>query len=252
MSFAVLQTTLEIPPVESLKRAFRHTKFLTPLDAFAIARDGFGVLVHRLSLENASALQGALRTEGIETEIVAETDLVPLPAAKFTNRLDCTPGSLVIYDPLGRDFNVEWQHILLVAAGNVLITEMKRVEKQTPPRNVDEYHDEPPTIEYVTKEQRVEKIMLEIFLSRAVLRYCLNIDSRIPFRYLEGRAGQNLAANISLVLQDMAQFGSHIAFNRGAFYFREKKPDAFSYPSKNSFYEETSWLLWQMKKAGKL
>lgn len=254
MNFAVLQTTLDIPPIDSLKRAFRQTTFLVPMDAFTIAKDGFGILVHRLSFENASCLQGALRSEGIETEIVAESDLVPLPQTKFTNRIDCTPAGLVIYDPIGRGFCVDWQHIMLVAAGKVIVNELKRIEKEIRQYGqIDDYgNDEPPRTEYVTKEERTEKCMLEIVIKGAVMRYCLNIDSRIPFRYLDARSSRNLTTDLSLVLQDMTRFGPHIGFNRGAFYFRENTPNALVYPSKNAFYEETAWLLWQVKKAGKL
>jgi hypothetical protein len=184
---------------------------------------------------------------------VAENDLVPLPPAKFTNRLDCTLAGLIIHDPLGRPFTVEWQHVMLVAMGNVLVTELKRVEKEVQPtRDENTRFQTRPRIEYSTKEERTSKFMMDIVLNHAVLRYSLNIDSRIPFRYLESRATPNLAANVSLVMQDMAGFAPHIGFTRGAFCFREKVDPPLVYPSKNAFYEETTWLLWQMKKAGKI
>ncbi len=253
MNFAVLQTSLDVPSTDSLKRAFRRTNFLAPFDAFTIARDAFGILVKRISHENALCLHGALKEEGIETEIVSEQELVRLPAVKFTNRVDCTPASLIIYDPLGRGFPIEWQHIALVSAGNVITKELKRIEMPvTPVLQDDYYNDEPLRIEYSTREVVSVKFMLEIVIKRAVIRYCLNADSRIPFRYLGDRAGQNFDTAVSLVLKDMAGFGPHIAFNRGAFYFRENAGNTLEYPSRNAFEEETSWMLWQMKKAGRL
>ncbi|MDB6027812.1 MAG: hypothetical protein JWM68_4035 [Verrucomicrobiales bacterium] len=252
--FAVLQRTLEVPPIETLKRAFRRTTFLVPLDAFGIARDAFGILVRSLSQENAVSLQSALLSEGIETDVVAEENLVPSPPTKFTNRLDCTPEGLMVYDPIGRGFVVEWQHVMLVAAGNVLITELKRVEKPRPVPDEDTYrgYSDIPVTEYSTKEEQTFRFMLEIVLARAVLRYSLNVNSRIPFRYLGERMKPDLSENLSMVIQDMCNFAPHLAFNRGAYYFREHAAEPFSYPSKNAFSEETTWLLWQMKQAGKI
>ena len=56
MSYALLQNDLSVPPLDSLKRAFRAVKFLTELDAHTLGADAFGILVKGLSAENAALL----------------------------------------------------------------------------------------------------------------------------------------------------------------------------------------------------
>ncbi len=225
------------------------------MDAFTIAKDAFGFLLNRGTREEAFSLQAALRGEGYETEVIAEADLVQLPASKFTNRIDCTPEALMVYDPIGRPFGVPWEHILLVAAGMVMHTEIKRVEREIEAApDPDGYggYQPMPRIEYTSKEERTLRFMLDIVLTRAVLRYTLNVDSRIAFLYLGARASMDFGTNATLVMQDIARFAPQAALNRGAYYFREGAGGSLSYPSRGAFQEETSWLLWQMKKAGKL
>src|SRR5260370_18892967 len=117
MSCAVMQKDLSVPPVEGLKRAFRSVKCLIQYDAVVLANDAYGILVKHLSCEDAATLQGALQAEGVQTEIVDERSLPTLPTTKFVHRLDCLPESLLIYDPLGRGFPLEWPHVMMVAAG---------------------------------------------------------------------------------------------------------------------------------------
>src|SRR5260370_35024797 len=117
MSCAVMQKDLSIPPVEALKRAFRSVKCLTQYDAVILANDAYGILVKHLSGEDAATLQGALQAEDVQTEIVDERSLPTLPTTKFVHRLDCLPESLLIYDPLGRGFPLEWPQVMMVAAG---------------------------------------------------------------------------------------------------------------------------------------
>ncbi|MBI3881911.1 MAG: hypothetical protein HY301_17850 [Verrucomicrobia bacterium] len=78
-TYAVVQTTLELPDVEQLKRAFTGLKNLTPADAHILGRDAFGVLVKNLEAEDATRLQGALRAQGIETELVPMDVLPAMP-----------------------------------------------------------------------------------------------------------------------------------------------------------------------------
>ena len=60
---------------------------------------------------------------------------------------------------------------------------------------------------------------------------------------------ENTAANFSLFVRDLIQFSPQAKLNRGAEALRAKAPEILSYPSKNAFYEEIVWMLWQMKKA---
>ena len=112
MSYAVVQTELTELPIEALRRAFRHVPGLTALDAQVLGNDAFGILVKDFPLENATAMQGALRSEGIETEIVETARLPAMPPAKQLRRLSCSEAGLELFDPLGRGFVVAWQHVM--------------------------------------------------------------------------------------------------------------------------------------------
>ena len=124
MPYAVLQTDLNPPGIEQLQRAFRSVSGLTPGDAFILGKDAFGILVKNFAEKQAAAMQGALRAEGIGTEIVDQKFLPELPRTHFVSRFDCSPEHLLIYDPLGRPFALEWRHIVLIAAGAVRLTDL--------------------------------------------------------------------------------------------------------------------------------
>src|SRR5436190_12843809 len=115
MNFAVLQKTLNIPPVEKIERALLAVEGFARIDAQTFANDAYGILVKNLSAEQARIFSQALLGQGIETEVVAENELVSLPQTKFLHRLDCTPNALMITDPLGRNFPLPWQHVILIA-----------------------------------------------------------------------------------------------------------------------------------------
>jgi len=122
--FALLQRSLEVPDVEKLKRAFRLVKGLTDTDAHTLANDAFGILVNNLSPADAMTLQGALHAEGIDTAAVLQTDLPQLPSTKFVHQLDCVPDALVVHDAIGREVPVPWDHIMLIAAGSVIVRDV--------------------------------------------------------------------------------------------------------------------------------
>jgi hypothetical protein len=204
-----------------------------------------------LSAEDAATLQGALRTEGIETEIAEERQLPAIPATKFVKRLDCLPDALVIYDPLGRRFPLEWRHIMIIAAGNVRRNDFKRIQKK---RQVTRYTTDgmayPDTeVETRTREELNYHLMLEIVLTRAVTRYSVAADE-FNFVCLGERMTKSVAGNFSLLVQDLAKSAPHVVLNRGARNLREGSKEVFSYPSRNAFFEEITWLLWRLNQAG--
>ena len=156
----------------------------------------------------------------------------------------------MIYDPAGRKFPVEWQHVMMIAAGRVRLTDFKQVETTRNFTRLDwqGYPHTETVTEANTREERNEHLCLEIVLSRAVLRYSITAD-RFNFDYLGDRKARSLPDNFILLVQDLTKFAPHAAVNRGAFYLREKAEQIFAYPSKNAFFEEIIWLLWQLAKS---
>jgi hypothetical protein len=246
-----MQKDLSIPPVEALKRAFRSVKCLTQYDAVILANDAYGILVKHLSGEDAATLQGALQAEGVQTEIVDEGSLPILPATKFVHRLDCLPESLVIYDPLGRGFPLEWPHVMMVAAGRVRLEETS----QSRPHQTVTRHDlfgaaQPQLLSELGREgEGNHHLVLEIILTRAVLCYSATAD-KFNFQYLGDRKAAAESANFALLVRDLATFAPHAILNRGAQSLIQDAKEVFDYPSRNAFHEEIIWLLWRLAQDG--
>lgn len=250
-AYAVVQTTLELPDVEKLKRAFTGLKKFTPADAHIIGRDAFGILVKNLDDRDAAGLQGALRTQGIETVIVPMSELPPMPPGKNVRRVDCLPEALEIYDPLGRAIAIEWKHVMLVAAGNVRVQEFRTVTSMTysNPLTRDPYDGPSLPPESRTREESVFKPRLEILLSGGVQRFQIE-SGKALFNYLGERRTKTELENFTLLVRDLLHFAPHALPNRGAFLLKQEPPQLFSYPSKNAFSEEIIWLLWK-RQSGK-
>jgi hypothetical protein len=252
MPYAILQKDLTVPAVEALRRAFRSVRCLTDADASILANDAYGILVKNLGEADAATLQGALQVEGIETELLDQRILPELPATKFVSRLDCQPEALMIYDPLGRSFPVEWRHLMLLAAGNTRLHEFRQLRVERPGSryygsDYDGYVE--PIVETRVREELNQRLLLEIILTRAVARYSVNAD-KFNFSYLGERMTTDVTANFALLVRDLATHAPHAQLNRGAHQLREGVAEVFSYPSKNAFFEEITWLLWRLRQAG--
>jgi hypothetical protein len=261
--YAVLQQSLEMPPVEGLRVAFRSVRGLTPADAHGLANDAFGILVKNLDAEQAAQLQNALQAQGIGSEIVAETALPKLPATKFVRRLDLGTDTLVIYDAIGRPVPVEWRHLALVAVGRVVTTEFVRQETVTPLPGAMLPHrrsglfrggapEETLTPREVrTRERLAERWTLEIVLNRAVARFSVQVEEAAPqlFLCLGEERTQDLTDNLTRFVRRLVAKAPQAMPNRGAYFLRQEPATVFSYPSKNAFYEEITWLLWKSLQA---
>lgn len=260
--FALVQQTLEIPEVEKLKRAFRAVRSLTAADAPTIANDAYGILVKNLGADDAVALQGALRDEGIETHMVLQSDLPQLPPIKFLRCADCQPDALMVYDPIGRTIPVPWGHVMLIAAGSVRVIEFRQEIKRPGPADWDYPEVEhflrdgfmpglkgfqtplSATPESTTREIPTFRWLLEIVLTRAAMRFQIEAD-KFRFTTLGDRATADPGRNLGLLAQEMMKRAPDALVNRGAFHLREDPAGVMSYPSKNAFYEEMTWILWR-------
>lgn len=253
MNYAILQTTLDTPDFDKLRRAFRSVSSLTDADAHILGNDAFGILVKGKPLAEATTLQAALRAEGIEAHVIPEDDLPALPPTKFLNRVEARPEALTIYDPVGRSFAVEWGHVMLIAAGSVRLTDFNRIRTE---KRVTRYDAQggaytETVVDYNTREERNAHFLLEIILTRGVARYSIKADpaALLLFRYLGERRTDSLAQNFALLVQDLMTYAPHAAVNRGAYSLREAGGSLFAYPSKNAFFEEITWLLWWLAMA---
>jgi hypothetical protein len=232
-----------------MARAFRSVPGLTPMDAHILGNDAFGILVKGFSEPQASAMQGALRIEGVETEILDQALLPVLPAKHIVHRLDCTPEHLMIFDSSSRGFALEWRHVIFIAAGAVRLTEFVRERQRRekisytgnglPIRDLD--------YDLVSREEQNIHLIAEIIVVGGTLRYSLQAD-KFNFDYLGPRKMPETAANFALLVRDLVQFGTVAALNQGAETIQNGATNVFTYPSQNAFSEEIVWSLWQLKK----
>lgn len=253
--FVLMQRSLEIPDVEKLKRAFRSVRCLTASDARPLANDAYGILVKNLVVDEAMTLQRALHDEGIETAVVLESDLPHLPPVKFVRRMDCLEDALMVYDPIGRPFPVCWDDVMLIAAGNVRQFELREVEA-APRSHLDilgtDFGLSPADDfgrEVRVREEQAFHSILEIVLTQGAMRYQVRSD-KFLFHYLGERRRGELVENFALLVQDVMKFAPRALVNRGAYLLRENTLTDLEYPSRNAFYEEITWILWQAKSRG--
>lgn len=257
--YALLQATLDVPPIDALQRAFRAVRGLTASDAHTLARDAFGILVRNLDAVTATTLQGALRVEGIETEVVPEPALPVLPAAKTVRRLELSAEALWVFDPLGRKFAVEWKHLMLIVAGQVTLTEFERKSRPAalpgltrPWGTPDEELGAVPLTEPLAqrRERRRQRPLIELILTRALARYTIQADEGAPllFTCLGDRRTKDALENYRALVCDLLAAAPHAIPNRGAFFLRQNPPVQFAYPTRNALNEEILWMLWHSRR----
>lgn len=266
--YTILQTSLEVPDAEAVRRAFARIPFLTPADASIILRDAFGILFRNLSYEDAMAVHEALAAEGVAVDVVENRHLPELPPTKFVKRIELRPAELIIYDPLGRKFGLEWGHVALVCAGLVPMEE----EKISPPSfgysdplksaGFDPLDD---TGFYEgtfgiggsgslrntgsgfssRKLVTVEKRFIDLILTRGLARYTLEADEMLLGHALGRPCGRELPNAFLELIQKFSAHAPHAWLNRGALASRDQG-SLMAYPSRNAFQEETQWHLRQM------
>jgi hypothetical protein len=235
------------PTVDQLRRAFKHVKTFTEADATKLANEACGLLVKNLSREDATALQLALRSEGVPTEIVETGQLPRLTDAKFVRRLEFQPQALALYDPLGRAVPVDWQHLCLISAGAVRHFGVSKTRTEEVVQGFDPvrgFHAKTVT-DIRHKVEDDAKIVMDIFLAHGAARFQIEAESFL-FKYSFDRPELNLPQKMGLLVQMLAQQAPQAFVNRGAAALRDNRPGAAAYASKAALFDESVWLLWRM------
>jgi len=246
MPYAVIQTDARKPPVEALERAFKVLRELVDMDAQTLAKDAYGIVAGGLPAEQARNLSNALAAEGIATEVISEDDLLRLPAAMKTRQIDCLAGRLVVYDTLDRPIEIDWAHVALIAAGFVVLSRFKRMEKT---RYVScggsGGRVRVPVTDVRHKEERPARPLLELYLDIAPGRYRLFGDE-CRYGYLGARAASARLDNFPLLVRDLAHYATRAVLTRGTESLRSDQTLTLRYPSRHAFEEEIVWSLWRM------
>jgi len=249
MPYAILQKSLQPPSTEQLVQAFRALPQLTDLDAATMAKDAFGILVQGLELADAGRLLQAMHAAGVEAEMVDHNSLPKLPPAKPLRRADALPEAFVAYDHLGRPDQVEWGHVIFLAAGAVLLTEFKHVVTERVVhghyhRGLDGAVTPVTRAEHSEKEEQNHRFILELFLDVAPGRYHIAAE-KFNFGYLGNRLHDRRVHNYVALVQDCLRYATDAVGNRGAEGQRQDPRKLTKYPSKHAFEEEITWQLWR-------
>jgi hypothetical protein len=251
MEFMVLQKGAERPTIEQLKRAFSGVPGLLAPDALPLCKETFGAIVRGFSEVQAAALQAGLKAEGVETEIIEHSQWPVLPVTKTIRRLECAPEALMIYDPYGRKFPVEWGQVMLIAAGSVRQATFERKRTELVETKIKLVHGIPiperkVTVGFSTQEGEAKADRVEIVLTGGVAQYSIEAKD-FNYAYLGERVTQNPAVNFALLLRDLVNYAPGAKLNRGATAMLTEPPSSVSYPHKNSLQDEIQWMLWRSK-----
>ncbi len=252
MSYAVLQTSPAPPRMEQLQSAFHGVPGLTAADAAVYCKDAFGIIAPGLEGGQAAILQTRLREAGVEAEIVETARLPALPVGKTIRRLELTPEAMVVWDPLGRPFPVNWGHIMILGAGCLPQAQFqsKRHEWKVS-RFVDSGFMFPIRIqetrfEYRSSESAAWQFRAEIVLTKCAARFCVEAEN-FNFGCLGPKMTNDPANNFNLLMREFANRAPLALLNRGVTSLLATPPEFTGYPRANSLSEEVTWLLWQIE-----
>jgi len=248
MSFAIVQKDLVVPDVEQLKRAFSVSPYLRDIDAQNAANDAHGILLRGVESKQADALQAALQAEGVETELVRESALPPIPTAKVARRMEFTSAHLVVFDTMDRSSEISWDQIMFIAAGYVRMGKAQKhrgAVEEAQARHFAGPLNSKGGIK--TGEEAQYHMLLDIFLSGGSVRYSMAADEFL-YDCLGSRASNDLAMDFVLLVQELSTNAPNAGLNRGGCKACEDPPELLPYPSKAAFNEEITWMLWRIAK----
>jgi hypothetical protein len=252
MGFTVLQKGEQSPTIEQLKRAFGGVPGLLAPDAIKHCKETFGIIVRGFPEAQAGALQAGLKAEGVETEIIEDAQLPAVPVAKVIRRLECVPEALMIFDPYGRKFPVEWAHVMLIAAGSVRQATFERKRTEHEEAKIKFVHGVIPIIErtvkvaYNTNEASSSVLRAEIVLTGGVAQYSIEAEG-FNYTCLGERVTQVVPANFLMLLKELVKYAPKAGLNRCAAAMMAEPATLVSYPHKNSLQDEIQWWLWRSK-----
>jgi len=245
MPHAIVQTTLTPPSADQLRRAFTVIPWLVDADAGAMAKDTCGILIRDLAAAEAAKLQRALSAAGVETEVVDEDALPPLPRPMKLKRADVADDALILYDALGRPTKVDWPQVRLIATGDVNLRHFKQVRTTRYVHRGTGRGSVPiPVTDVTHREKRRLTSMLELFIGRTPQRYRTTAEEFV-YTYLGPRRSRRAEDNFVLLVHDLLARATEASLNRGADAAAADPPGTFAYPARHAFEEEITWLLWR-------
>ncbi|HIG29829.1 MAG TPA: hypothetical protein EYQ50_19345 [Verrucomicrobiales bacterium] len=252
MNYTVMQTRLEPLDLDALKRAFGSISQLTDADAGILSRHGYGILVNSLPKKDVWPLHSALANEGIQTQVVPDSDIPELPVLKHVRRLQIRDDSLGIMDSLGREIPIPWKDIMMITAGKTRVLNFRSKYRATPPPTTigvgplggGGLYSYKRRLNSHTREIQEPTWILELFLRGNTMRFQIRSD-RFVFQpiYPDHHSGRTTESFARLIC-DLSRFMPDALVNRGAYYIKKGLDTDLVYTNKGAFDEESRWLLW--------
>jgi len=217
MTYALMQTSMEAPQVEVLRKAFRASDTLSAADAVFAADDAYGILARDLTGDDAQNIAASLAADGIDVELVAEGDLPRLPEAQLFIGFQLRPEFIRLMNARGERTDVPYRGIRLVGVG----------------------YDR-------------HAVRFEMIFGDATLRYQSTLE-HMQFQHEATMDGRSAGENMVLLLRQLRSRVPGVMFNRGAHVLADGAPvehveDFVSYPRTSAIFEEMVWLLWRSRR----
>ncbi len=250
MSFCVLQTRPPLVDAAKLAAALRSVPGFPEPDLAPTLAEAAGVLVRGWEAAPAADLQAALAARGVPAVVRPDGLLPALPPPHGLHQLFLADGAIVLLDALGR--RTEWPGAALgwLAAGRVRGTEFSReVTERIVNKRMGRHYSVPKVVvETVTREAPVEHWVLEFMPRDASRRYPAVADrpeTALLFQCLGENKTRNPAANLLLLLRELAARAPAAELNEGARRMLEEGDLTYVYPTKTAFEREQAWRLWR-------
>jgi hypothetical protein len=255
--YALMNLRSEPVDQDVFAQAFRGVPGLTPMDAKLVGHPECGMLIRKLTVEQATALQANLKAVGAETEVVPETTLPALPEGKAIRSLDCSGDVLTFRDTFQRSTVIARQDSKLLAAGSVRVAAFarRRIETQEVRAHMLHIPIHPfplmiPVVQHETRVQYVQRESEEWVLRAEIISSVVNQrfvieGENFDYGCLGSAMTQDLATNFCLLIHELCGKYSHLHLSRGVTSILAEPPEFAYYPNKDVFHNELIWLLWR-------
>ncbi len=243
--YAVLLRSETRPSADQIRRAFSSFSHLTDVDAVRLAANAEGILMQKLTSDEARAFHRALNAEGVDAVFVAENNLPALPKKFTLQRIELTDAHLVVFDQIGRPEKFAWREISLLALGAVTHFGIGHVTKVGTKMSYNPATGVWPkeTVEHTHKLAKDSQLLIEIVIARSGKRFQINA-AEFPFRYVVDRPEFSLVDKIVWLAGELIKRAPQALLNRGARDVRDGVKLVRGYPTPQVFNDEIVWLLW--------
>jgi hypothetical protein len=249
--YAVLQTSLEQPITrETLEAAVMATQTLAKPDCVWLQRDLFGIIAENLSQDDALGLQAGLRAQGIETEVIDETNLPSLPTPHHPQSFTVTGDGVTVAGFSGHDTLLPISTVVFAAGGhvnhlaNVPQRKMEWVQKYVGHGMTRD------VVEMVTERnlKQVLEFRIEFYATQNPFRFQCILDEKTVLRaddqILKLRDRDQLDNLLLHLANTLPPDQTNLAIQKVA------AGEDFVYPSVHAFEEEIIWSLYRLATRG--